>query len=130
MHITVLAGVVVFSVALAGAAWAQGPDPFAQHLVLVGVVLGRPDGPMAVVKDRRTGKEALYHVGDRIEDATLLTVTADRAVVRAGGRSVELRLAASGRHDVPAVRTPPRRIVPPRLPARPPRFPPRPRFGR
>jgi type II secretory pathway component PulC len=105
---------------LAGVARAESPDAVARHLVLVGVVLGRGDGPIAVVEDRRTGKEALYRVGDRIQDVTLLAVAADRVILRAGGQDVELRLAASARSNpVPAVVTPPPRTVPARSRARP-----------
>lgn len=94
-----------------GAAWGQGATvDSAPRFLLVGVVLGRPDGPMAVLKDRRTGRDALYRVGDRIQDATLLAVATDRAILRAGGRDTELRLAASRRGgDVPIAVTPPPR---------------------
>jgi hypothetical protein len=122
---------VVFSMLPVGAAWAQEPPVnSAQQFVLVGVVLGRSDGPMAVVKDRRTGREAPYHVGDEIQDVTLLAVAADRAVLRAGGHDIELRLATSPRGgDVPvAVTSPPRRAVPGR--AVPGRWPVWPRFNR
>jgi hypothetical protein len=113
------------------AAWAQAPPVnSAQQLVLVGVVLGRSDGPMAIVKDRRTGKEALYRIGDQIQDLTLLAVAADRAVLRAGRQDIELRLAASPRGgDVPVAVTPPPR---PAVPGRgvPGRWPVWPRFRR
>lgn len=105
---------VVLFTFLAGTAWAQAPiGHSAQRFVLVGVVLGRADGPMAALKDRRTGRDALYRVGDQIQDVTLLAVASDRAVVRAGGRDIELRLAASKRgSDVPTVvRAPPRRPI-------------------
>jgi hypothetical protein len=109
---------------LAGPAWAQGPTvDSAPRFVLVGVVLGRSDGPMAVLKDRRTGREALYHVGDQVQDVTLLAVAADRAVLRTGARDVELRLATSQRgSDLPLAVTPAppqpirRRVLPGRGP--------------
>ena len=112
--ISVLIGLFGISMLLAGTASAQGPSvDSAQRFVLVGVVLGRSNGPMAVVKDRQTGREALYHVGDQIQDVTLLAVTADRVVLRAGQGDIELRLATSQRSsDVPtAVTPPPRRPI-------------------
>jgi len=119
--IRALARVVVLAIALAGVAWAEASaQTGVPPLVLVGVVLGRPDGAIAVVRDRRTGKEALYHVGDRIQDVTVLAVLADRAVLRAGGQDVELRLAASPRgNDVPTVLAPRRPAIPARSPAWP-----------
>lgn len=115
--------VIAVSVALAdaGFAGAAGGD-VAGRLVLVGVVLGHPGGPIAVIEDGNTGREALYHVGDPIEGAAVVAITADRAVLKAGGQAVELRLAASRpRGDRPA------RFVPPRTLERggarlPPRF--------
>lgn len=108
--ITRLMGFVVVSLLLAGTTWAQGtPDESARRFVLVGVVFGRSGGPMAALKDSRTGREDLYHVGDQIQDVTLLAVATDRAVLRSRGQDVELRLATSPRGSDPT--PPPRQAI-------------------
>lgn len=106
--IIMLACVVVVGVALAGAGFSEVLD-VDRRFVLVGVVLGHRAGPIAVIEDRHTGQDALYRVGDLIEGAAVVAITADRAVLRAGELEVELRLAAS-----PPQRDGPARFVPPR----------------
>ncbi len=91
-----LAGVATLWVALVGA----GPIPAAtgdivRQLVLVGIVLGHRAGPLAVIEDKRTGRDGWYHVGDAVAGAAVIAITADRAVLRSAGQNVELRLAAS-----------------------------------
>lgn len=79
-------------------AWGQRPpsDPV-QDLVLVGVVVGGAGGPTAALRDRRTGREAWYRVGDRIEDVRLSAVSSDRVAFQRAERTIELRLAVSQR---------------------------------
>jgi hypothetical protein len=92
------AGLVVALATWAVAARAvEAADDLAQRLVLVGVVLADPDEPIAVIADRRTREEALYHAGDTVQGAVVVAVTADRAVLRTGGDDVELRLAITPR---------------------------------
>lgn len=108
-----LVSLFALSMLLGGTAWAQGTTvDLAQRFALVGVVLGRSDGPVAAITDRRTGRDALYHVGAQIQDMTLLVVAADRVVFRAGGQDIELRLATSPRgSDIPTAAAPPRRPI-------------------
>jgi hypothetical protein len=91
-----LFGVLVCSTSLSERAWGQRPPGDPVHdLVLVGVVVGRSGGPMAALRNSRTGRETWYRVGDRIEDATLSAVSSDRVVLQHAERDIELRLAAS-----------------------------------
>lgn len=91
-----LIGLLVCAMSVTESAWGQRPpsDPV-QDLVLVGVVVGRSSGPVAALRDRRTGREAWYRVGDRIEDSMLSAVSSDRVVLRRAERDIELRLSAS-----------------------------------
>jgi hypothetical protein len=67
--------------------------------MLVGVVVGQAGGPRAALRDRRTGREAWYRVGDRIEDSMLSAVSSDRVVLQRAEQKIELRLSASQRDD-------------------------------
>lgn len=90
--------------------------------VLVGVVLGHRAGPLAVIENRQTGRESMYRLGDRLEGAAVVAITADRTVLRVGQEDVELRLSVSRpavrrpARVVPPVRRPPRLVPPPASP--------------
>ena len=122
-----LLGLFVHSTSITGIAWGQSAAAdSAQYLSLVGVVVGRTDGPIAALRDRRSGREAWYRVGDRIEDLMLSVVTSDRVVLRRADRDIELRMAASQRGGDGRVAAPPGRVirgrpVPPVAPVQPPR---------
>lgn len=81
---------------------------------LVGVVLGHRAGPLAVIENLQTGRESMYRLGDRLEEAAVVAITADRTVLRIGHEQVELRLSASR----PTVRRRARVVPPARRPAR------------
>jgi hypothetical protein len=75
-------------------ATAAGPDAVG-GVTVVGIVLGTPRGPVAVIDDPRTRRASSYRVGDTVGGATVVDILRDRVVVQSAGARVELRLAAS-----------------------------------
>jgi type II secretion system protein C len=68
-------------------------------LELLGTVATKNGGAYAVIKDSKTGKQELYHVGDTIHDATIRQIRRETVILNQNGEDSVLKME---REDSPA----------------------------